>query len=163
MSVEEKVVRFFSEKGLTIASAESCTGGLISKRITDISGASLMYGYGLCTYANEAKMKLLKVNEDTLAKYGAVSSQVAAEMASGLLELSEADVAICTTGMASPGWQPTDKPVGMVFIGVSSKLGTRTVELSLGHLGTRDKIRNASTDRALEEGLAEAMKLCESK
>ena len=159
MLTEEKVVRYFSEKGLMIASAESCTGGLISKRITDISGASLMFGYGICTYSNEAKMKLINVSEETLAKYGAVSANVAAEMADGLLKVSGADVAICTTGMASPGWEPTDKPVGMVFIGVSSKLGTRTIGLSLGQLGTRDKIRNASADRALEEGLAEAMKL----
>lgn len=160
MLIEEEVVKYFSEKNLTLATAESCTGGLISKRITDISGASKMFGYGFCTYANEAKIKLLGVKNDTLSKYGAVSSQVASEMASGLLEVSGADVAICTTGMASPGGVPTEKPVGMVFIGICSKKnGIRVIELSLGYLVTREKIRTASADKALEEALNEAKKL----
>ena len=160
MLIEEKVVRFFSEKKLWIATAESCTGGLISKRITDVSGASAVLGYGLCTYANEAKEKLLGVKHETLEKFGAVSYDVAFEMAEGLRKMSDADIAVCTTGMASPGGAPTDKPVGMVFVGVSSKLGTRVIELSLGHLITRDKIRNASADKALEEALAEAFEIC---
>ncbi len=163
MIIEEKVISFFKEKGLWIASAESCTGGLISKRITDVSGASAIFGYGLCTYANEAKVKLLGVSEETLAKFGAVSMQTASEMTRGLLELSEADVCICTTGMASPGGGPTDKPVGMVFVGIGSKLGVRVSELSLGHLGSRDRIRNATADFALSEALKEAEKLVSSK
>ena len=154
--IEEKVISFFKENKLWLATAESCTGGLISKRITDVPGASSVFGYGLCTYANEAKIKLLGVNKDTLDKYGAVSSQTASEMASGLIKLSGADVAVCTTGMASPGGGPTDKPVGLVFIGIASKLGVRVIQLNIGHLGSRDKIRNASADSALNEALAEA-------
>jgi len=163
MRTEEKVVSFFRENKLWLASAESCTGGLISKLITDISGASSIFGYGLCTYANEAKVKLLGVSQETLAKYGAVSEQTAHEMAAGLLALSGADVAICTTGMASPGGGPTDKPVGMVFVGIGSKLGIRVIELSLGHLGDRESIRNASADFALNEALNEAIEIVKSK
>lgn len=159
MKIEEKVISYFKENGLWLASAESCTGGLISKRITDISGSSAIFGYGLCTYANSAKVKLLGVCEETLKQYGAVSKKTAQEMAKGLLALSEADVAICTTGMASPGGETTDKPVGMVFVGIASKLGVKTFELSLGHLISRDKIRNASADFALQKALEEAMEI----
>lgn len=163
MLIEEQLVSYFRENGLTVASAESCTGGLISKRITDISGASFVFGYGLCTYANEAKTKLLGVEEDALKKYGAVSAVVAEQMAAGLLLLSGADVAVCTTGMASPGFYPTDKPVGMVFLGVGSKkLGVKSVELSLGHLATREKIRYAAATEALEYALSEAKKVIEN-
>lgn len=103
VSLENAVVKTFSERGLTLASAESCTGGLISKRITDIPGSSAMFGYGVCTYANEAKEKILGVKHETLEKYGAVSEATAREMAEGLLRLSGADVAVCTTGLAGPG------------------------------------------------------------
>lgn len=160
-SIEERVIDYFRSNKLWIATAESCTGGLISKRITDVSGASSVFGYGLCTYANEAKVKLLNVSRETLAQYGAVSRNTACEMAKGLLELSGADVAVCTTGMASPGGGPTDKPVGMVFVGIGSKLGIRVTELSLGHIGSRDGIRNATADIALNEALKEAKMLCE--
>lgn len=161
MIIEEQVVKYFKEKNLWIATAESCTGGLISKRITDIPGASSVFGYGLCTYANDAKVKLLGVNEETLKLYGAVSRPVAMQMAEGLLKLSGADVAVCTTGMASPGNLPTEKPVGMVFVGIASRLSVHAIELSLGELKTREKIRNASADAALSEALSEAKKLAE--
>lgn len=163
MKTEEKVIAYFKENNLWLASAESCTGGLISKRITDISGASAIFGYGLCTYANDAKVKLLGVNENTLKQYGAVSKNTAFEMVQGLLELSGADVAICTTGMASPGGGPTDKPVGMVFVGVGTKLGITVDELSLGHLVDRESIRNATAEFALSRALSEAEKLVQSK
>lgn len=157
MNIENRVVEYFNENNLFLATAESCTGGLISKRITDVPGASGMFGYGLCTYANEAKVRLLKVSETTLAKYGAVSEQTAFEMASGLLNLSGADVAVCTTGMASPGGLPTSKPVGLVYIGIGSKKnGIRTIKLNLAELVTREKIRNAASDFALKEALFEA-------
>ncbi len=157
MKIEKRVVEFFNNNKLFLASAESCTGGFISKRITDVPGASGMFGYGLCTYANEAKVKLLGVREDTLSQYGAVSEQTAYEMARGLLLLSGADVVICTTGMASPGGLPTSKPVGLVFIGIGSKKnGIRIVKLNLGELITREKIRNAASDYALSEALKEA-------
>ena len=159
MKIEQQVVEFFNKNKLFLASAESCTGGLISKKITDIPGASGMFGYGFCTYANDAKVKLLGVSRDTLSSFGAVSKQTADEMARGLLDISGADVAICTTGMASPGNLPTSKPVGLVFIGIASKLGTRTVELNLFDLKSRSDIRESSADRALEEALIEAEKI----
>lgn len=163
MKTEEKVISYFRKHNLWLSSAESCTGGLISKRITDISGASAIFGYGLCTYANVAKVKLLGVSEDTLKKYGAVSENTAHEMVKGLLDLSGADVAVCTTGMASPGGGPTDKPVGMVFVGVGTRLGINVTELSLGHLIDRDSIRNATAEFALSKALSEAEKLVQSK
>ncbi len=157
MLIEEEVVKYFSDNGLWLASAESCTGGLISKRITDVPGASAMFGYGVCTYANEAKIKLLGVLEETLNNYGAVSSQVALQMAEGLLRLSGADVAVCTTGIASPVSSPTPKPLGLVYVGIASKaFGVRSLELHLGELKTREKIRTASADKALSEALLEA-------
>lgn len=161
MNIEEQIVSYFKENKLWIATAESCTGGLISKRITDVPGASSVFGYGLCTYANDAKIKLLDVREETLKLYGAVSEPVAKQMAEGLLKLSGADVAVCTTGMASAGNLPTEKPVGMVFVGIASRLGVRAIELSLGELKTREKIRNASVDAALSEALWEAKKIAE--
>lgn len=160
MTIEEQVVRYYSENGLWLASAESCTGGLISKRITDVSGSSAMFGYGLCTYANEAKNRLLGVSEDSLALFGAVSEQVAAEMAAGLLKVSGADVVVCTTGIAGPGGGSKEKPVGLVYLGVGCKMrGVRVVELRLGSLRSRDAIRSAAADRALEEALLEAERL----
>lgn len=157
MLIEEEVVKYFSKNGLWLASAESCTGGLISKRITDIPGASSMFGYGLCTYANEAKNKLLGVKTETLEKFGAVSSQTATEMATGLQKLSGADIVVCTTGIASPVISPSNKPLGLVYLGVGSKkYGVRVIELNLGELQTRDKIRNATVDKALSEALIEA-------
>lgn len=161
MTIEEQIVSYFKENNLWIATAESCTGGLISKRITDVPGASSVFGYGVCTYANDAKVKLLGVSEETLKLYGAVSEPVAMQMAEGLLKLSGADVAVCTTGMASPGNLPTEKPVGMVFVGIASRFGVRVIELSLGELKTREKIRNASADSALMQALSEAKKIAE--
>lgn len=163
MLIEEEVVRYFSKNGLWLASAESCTGGLISKRITDIPGASLMFGYGLCTYANSAKTKLLGVTNESLDKFGAVSGQVASEMACGLLELSGADIAVCTTGIASPVISPSNKPLGLVYVGIASKFGVRVIELNLGDLKTRDKIREASSTRAMSEALAEAKSILNTK
>ncbi len=154
MKIEEKVVRFLHENNLTLASAESCTGGLIAKKITDVSGSSDIFGYGLVTYANEAKHKILKVKNKTLKNHGAVSTFTASEMAKGLLKLSGADVVICTTGIAGPGGGTEEKPVGTVYLAVYSKYGTTKVyRLTLGEHGTREEIREAAANRALEEAL----------
>lgn len=162
--IEEEVVGFFREKGLFLATAESCTGGLISKRITDVSGASEMFGYGFCTYANEAKEKILGVKSETLAAHGAVSSETAAEMAAGLAKVSGADVCIAVTGLAGPGGGSKEKPVGLVFLGIYAKSsGVRTVKLLLGEEKSRDEIRGLTADRALSEALFEAGKLCKAK
>ena len=155
MLVEEKLISIFCEKNLTIATAESCTGGLLSKRITDISGSSKIFGYGLCTYANEAKQKLLGVSADSLEKFGAVSKEVAFEMASGLLKLSGTDVVLCTTGIASATGAPTGKPVGLVYLAVGKKAehSIDVYELNLESFKTRQKIRNATADIAFAKAI----------
>ncbi len=116
----KNVVQLLKAAGKTAASAESCTGGLLSGAITSAPGASDVFGFGVCTYANEAKEKLLGVKAETLEKYGAVSEQTAIEMAAGVRMLSGADFGISTTGVAGPGGGTPDKPVGTVWIGIST-------------------------------------------
>ncbi len=147
------VVENYIKKGKTIATAESCTGGLIAKRITDVAGSSEMFGYGVVTYSNEAKIKLLSVKKKTLENYGAVSKETAAEMAEGVRNLSGADVGIATTGIAGPGGGSEEKPVGLVYLGISSEKGTRTVRLML--TSGRDRVRLLASTNALSEALKE--------
>lgn len=118
--IAENVVQLLVNKKSSLASAESCTGGLISAMITSVSGASEVFGFGVCTYANEAKMKLLGVKEATLNSVGAVSEETAMEMAEGIRKLSGSDYGISTTGIAGPTGGTADKPVGTVWIGVST-------------------------------------------
>ncbi len=120
----ENVVLLLKERGLTLSTAESCTGGLISAEITSVSGSSDVFGFGVCTYANEAKMKLLGVREETLATVGAVSEETAVQMAEGARRLSGADIAVSVTGIAGPTGGTPDKPVGTVYIGFSSEKRT---------------------------------------
>ncbi len=123
----ENVVQLLKERGFTLATAESCTGGLISAEITSVSGSSDVFGFGVCTYANEAKMKLLGVREETLAAVGAVSEETAMQMAKGIRKLSGADIAVSVTGIAGPTGGTPDKPVGTVYIGFSSEELTSAV------------------------------------
>ncbi len=116
----QNVVQLLKERHFTLATAESCTGGLISAEITSVSGSSDVFGYGVCTYANEAKMKLLGVKEETLASVGAVSEETAVQMAEGARKLSGADIAVSVTGIAGPGGGTPEKPVGTVYIGFAS-------------------------------------------
>lgn len=152
-TLAEAVVRGYLGAGKTLAAAESCTGGLIAKRITDVPGSSDMFGYGAVTYANEAKIKLLGVRAGTLSEYGAVSEQTAREMADGVRALSGADVGISVTGIAGPGGGSAEKPVGLVYLGISSKVQTRTVRLLLS--GDRDRVRILASANALNEALTE--------
>lgn len=122
--ITENVVQLLEGITCTVATAESCTGGLLSGAITAVSGASSVFGYGVCTYANEAKMKLLSVKAETLEEYGAVSAQTAREMADGIRKLSGADYGVSTTGIAGPTGDTADKPVGTVCIGISSEKST---------------------------------------
>ncbi len=119
-SIEERVVELLKEKNMTIATAESCTAGYIPKRITDIPGASSVFGYGAITYSNEVKQKVLGVKAETLEKYGAVSEQTAREMARGIRRVSGADIGISVTGIAGPGSDGTDKPVGLCYIALDA-------------------------------------------
>ena len=119
--IEEAVVELLKNNHLKAATAESCTGGLIAKRITDISGASEVFDCGIISYSNEIKHKVLGVSEDDLKKYGAVSEPVAKQMAQGALRVSGADVAVSVTGIAGPNSDGTDKPVGLVYIALADK------------------------------------------
>jgi nicotinamide-nucleotide amidase len=122
-TLEEVVVQTLLEKGLKVAVAESCTGGLVSSRLTDVPGSSGCFLQGMVTYSNESKAELLGVNAETIRLHGAVSEAVAAEMALGCLMKSGADIAVATTGIAGPGGGSDEKPVGTVCIAVASKSG----------------------------------------
>ena len=158
-SLEEALLIKLREKGLTVAFAESCTGGLASKRLVDIPGASKALGMSVVTYSNDAKEKLLGVKSETLEKFGAISPECAREMAEGLFTLSNADIAVSVTGVAGPD---TDegKEVGTVFIGISSRLGTRVVSLNLAR-GKKERayIRDLSVNNMMFEAMLEIQKL----
>lgn len=117
-SIEEVTVELLKEKNLTVAFAESCTAGLCAKRITDISGASQVFGCGIVSYSNEVKEKILGVSKEHLDSYGAVSDIVAAEMAVGVRKISGASYGVAVTGMAGPTSDDENKPVGLVYIAV---------------------------------------------
>lgn len=121
MKLEEKVVKLLNEKGLKLTTAESCTGGLIAKRITDVSGASNVFECTVVSYSNRIKHDVLGVSEETLEKFGAVSEECAKEMVEGIRRFAKADVAIAVTGMAGPTSDEADKPVGLIFVGYADK------------------------------------------
>jgi PncC family amidohydrolase len=120
MSTEETIGELLVEQGLTLATAESCTGGLVSHRITNISGSSAYFLGGFVTYSNEAKETLLGVHHETLQAHGAVSEQTAREMAQGARRQMGADLAVSVTGIAGPTGGTPEKPVGLVYIALSA-------------------------------------------
>lgn len=144
-TLEEVVGKLLARKKLTLAAAESCTGGLFSSRITSASGSSRYFLEGVVAYSNEAKERILGVKKRTLIKHGAVSAAVAAEMAEGARRKSGADIAVSSTGVAGPTGGTREKPVGLIYIAISSKDGTATKELRLG----KDRLRNQ--DRTVKE------------
>ncbi len=119
-SIEQRVVELLKKHNMTLATAESCTAGYIPKRITDIAGASQVFEYGAITYSNDVKEKVLGVKHETLVAYGAVSEQTAREMAAGIRRVSGADIGISVTGIAGPGSDGTNKPVGLCFIALDA-------------------------------------------
>ncbi|UWX57407.1 competence/damage-inducible protein A [Chlorobaculum sp. MV4-Y] len=134
VTLEEVVVKTLLEKGLTVAVAESCTGGLVGSRLTDVPGSSGCFLEGLVTYSNQAKVRLLGVDPATIEEHGAVSEPVASEMARGCLERSGADIAVATTGIAGPGGSTPEKPVGTVCVGVASKSPDGSVQVEATRL-----------------------------
>ena len=124
MSIEKQTVELLKSKKLKLATAESCTGGLISKRITDVSGSSEVFEGGVVCYSNRFKENVLGVSPETLKKYGAVSRETAREMVKGVLSLTKADIAVAVTGIAGPSSDDTNKPVGLVYIAVSDGKST---------------------------------------
>lgn len=138
-TLPERIVHILAEKGMTISAAESCTGGMFAKMITDIPGSSSVLNESYVTYANEAKTKILGVRPETLEKYGAVSEQTAKEMADGLYRVSKSNVCAVFTGIAGPDGGTAEKPVGLVYTGVCINGITTVYKLQLS--GSRDKIR----------------------
>lgn len=147
-TLECQVMKAVISKNMTIATAESCTGGMVSARLINYPGASQAFINGMITYTNESKHRLLGVSNDTLEKYGAVSPQTAEEMCLGVAKVSGADIGLSTTGIAGPGGGTDEKPVGLVYIGVAIK-GRVTVKKLLNK-GSRQEIRTASTDAVIE-------------
>jgi len=147
----EKLVSTLTRHELMLATAESCTGGLLGKVITDISGSSAVYERGFITYANQAKIEMLGVERNQILQHGAVSEEVAAAMASGAIKQSEAHVAISTTGIAGPGGGTAEKPVGTVCFGwqVTDSLNTSTQHFD----GNRDEVRNQACIYLIEQTL----------
>lgn len=160
-SLEEVLVHLLIERGLTVAVAESCTGGLIASRLTDVPGSSACFLQGIVTYSNEAKQSLLGVSPGTLERHGAVSEHVALEMARGCLERSGADIAVATTGIAGPGGGTAEKPVGMLCLAVASRMddgsvGADALTFSMHGDRSQNKIRfSEAALRALLERLRE--------
>ncbi len=151
MSIEKQTVELLKSKKLKLATAESCTGGLISKRITDVSGSSEVFEGGVVCYSNRFKGNVLGVSPETLKKYGAVSRETAREMVKGVLSLTKADIAVAVTGIAGPSSDDTNKPVGLVYIAVSDGKSTIVKKLLNNFTGdVREQNRNISADTALE-------------
>lgn len=147
-SIENVVGKLLKERKETLALAESCTGGLLSQRITNIAGSSEYFKNAFIVYSNEAKEKFLGVKKETLEKYGAVSSETAKEMAEGALKVSVADYAVSVTGIAGPGGASKEKPVGLVYIGAASKNKTETFKYNF--IGNRLDIRERAANTALD-------------
>lgn len=159
-SLELAVGELLRAKGLRLSLAESCTGGLIAQRVTAVPGSSEYFGFGLVTYENAAKERLLGVEAATLAEFGAVSEEVAAQMAEGALRVSGADLALSVTGIAGPGGGTEEKPVGTVCFGLAARgkdgLPTGTWTRRVKFWGSRQDVR----ERAAQSALAWIRRYC---
>ena len=120
-----KVVKILTKKKLTVALAESCTGGLLASTITSISGSSKVFNMGLVTYSNNAKVKLLRVRKKTIVNFGAVSHETCLSMVKNLSKISKSNISISITGVAGPNGGTKQKPVGLVYVGL--KKGRKTI------------------------------------
>ena len=148
MGLEKTIGNHLREKGWTLSTAESCTGGLISDRITDVSGSSDYFEGGMVTYSNESKAKHLGVPLDYIRRYGAVSPQVARKMAQGVRKAFNTTFGLSTTGVAGPTGGTKRSPIGRVFIGISD--GKRTWVRKLDLKGSRREIREKAAEESLE-------------
>ncbi len=146
--MRSEILELARARGVIIATAESCTAGMVAAALTDLAGSSAVFERGFVTYSNAAKMEMLGVKPATLDKHGAVSEEVAAQMAMGALRVSAAQVAVSLTGIAGPGGSE-HKPEGRVCFGVAGPLGCTIETVDFGALG-RDAVRLAARDHALE-------------
>jgi nicotinamide-nucleotide amidase len=158
--MEEVIGKMLTDAGKTLSVAESCTGGLIAMRLTEVAGSSAYFVEGAVTYANEAKIRTLGVSGETLREFGAVSPQTAEEMASGMRERAGTDYALSVTGIAGPGGGSDEKPVGTVFIGYADASGARSLKLVLP--GDRYLIRWRSSQAALDYLRRQMLKLSQA-
>jgi nicotinamide-nucleotide amidase len=148
-TISDAAARLLSAKKLTISTAESCTGGLIAKRLTDVSGSSAYMKQAFVTYANEAKVSLLEIPNTLISEHGAVSAEVANVMAANCRRISGTDYALSATGIAGPTGGTPQKPVGLVFIGLSGPNGAHVKEVRFGDTLTRDEIRDRAAKAAI--------------
>ncbi len=151
VTLEETIGRMLSEKGMTVAVAESCTGGLVASRLTDVAGSSSYFLQGFVTYSNQAKQKTLGVQKELIESFGAVSEEVARAMAGGCLAKSGADIAVATTGIAGPSGGSPEKPVGMVCLAIAQKLSGRAHSKTLFMQGDRERNKCRFSEAALRE------------
>ena len=143
------IVKKLNKKRLKISFAESCTGGLLASEITSVSGASKVFGLGLVTYSNQAKISVLKVNKNIIKKYGAVSPQCCEAMVRNLAKISKAQINVSVTGIAGPNGGTKTKPVGLVYIGVKNK-NKILITKNIFKQKSRKAIQNATVKRTLE-------------
>lgn len=148
-SLAEQVLDLCRSKKLLLATAESCTGGMIAAALTDIAGSSDVVERGFVTYSNRAKTELLGVAADLIAQHGAVSAEVAAAMVEGALAHAPVDLAVAVTGIAGPGGGSAEKPVGLVYLGIATRGGTACIERQVFR-GDRAAVRCATVTRALQ-------------
>ncbi|MEQ1929557.1 MAG: nicotinamide-nucleotide amidohydrolase family protein [Parvularculaceae bacterium] len=148
-ALAESIVALGTARGLKVATAESCTGGMIAAALTDIAGSSAVFDRGFVTYSNEAKTELLGVPAALVERHGAVSQEVAGAMAEGALGLSRADVAVSVTGIAGPSGGSAEKPVGLVWFGLAARgMATRTERREFSGR-SRALVRTRSVETAL--------------
>ncbi|HEY5207940.1 MAG TPA: CinA family protein [Stellaceae bacterium] len=148
-TLAETVLDLCRRRGWKLATAESCTGGMIVAALTDIAGSSDVVERGFITYSNEAKTELLGVPAALIARHGAVSEPVAAAMVTGALAQAPVDIAVSVTGVAGPGGGSAEKPVGLVHFGAARRGSPAVTEHQI-FTGDRDQVRAAATQRALE-------------
>jgi len=147
-TMEQVIAKLLTERGQTVSTAESCTGGLIARRLTELGGSSKYFMEGAVTYSNEAKVRTLNVRQETLDKFGAVSSETAEEMARGMRQRADTDFAISVTGVAGPDGGSEEKPVGTVWFGLADRETVKTVKVVFP--GDRYLIRWRSSQAALD-------------
>ena len=145
----KNLVKILTKKRLKIAFAESCTGGMLASEITSVSGVSKVFGIGLVTYSNQAKINILKVNKSIIQKYGAVSPQCCEAMVKNLAKISKAQINVSVTGIAGPNGGTKNKPIGLVYIAVK-KFNKIVITKNIFKQKTRNSIQKASVKRALD-------------
>ncbi len=157
ISIEDIVCKLLLEKNLTISTAESCTGGLVSATLINYPGVSSVFMEGCVTYSNEAKINRLGVKKETLDKFGAVSEETAIEMAEGIAKNFKTNIGLSTTGIAGPGGGSNEKPVGLVYIGIY--INGKTIVKKFIFDGNRQEIRLKATNTILNELKIELLNL----